>query len=425
MKLPIPSLLYLTSLGLFGFTGWTVYRMLPMWKLSVREAATSSGQEEARKSITRGKGQGGVTLAWNYGDSTKPWWGQFKDANLIGKLPPPPKPPDEDVKPVDPPPPPVTPLEQIIDLVAIVHDPVGAGGKSHVVVRYRPEANVQPPEWYVRENAAPTASAAPPGGRDVVAAARPAPRPQPASPPGKQPTNTPRPSTPMPTSSVGKEVLQKLWIDDGGDERRSARLWPPYSDIRLVGVKEDASSAFFSRTPPPPKNGEPPAEPKVEELLKSALGLSQDVLLAIRRWQGRGDSADRRPTEGAPTAVNKWVDVDETTLVGKTVNIGRQDEKRFRENSDEFLRQIDLDTYVSKSSSLAGLQVRNVDPQLAQRYGVQQGDVLIEVNGRAVRSRTQALQFGKADYERGVRTFQTKWWSNGQVVERIFQAPDR
>ena len=30
-----------------------------------------------------------------------------------------------------------------------------------------------------------------------------------------------------------------------------------------------------------------------------------------------------------------------------------------------------------------------------------------------------------ADYERGVRTFQTKWWSNGQVVERIFQAPDR
>ena len=29
------------------------------------------------------------------------------------------------------------------------------------------------------------------------------------------------------------------------------------------------------------------------------------------------------------------------------------------------------------------------------------------------------------DYQRGVRTFSTKWLSNGQVVERVYQAPNK
>lgn len=427
MKLPIPLILYLTSAGLFGFAGWTVYEMLPLWKEAVRKAATDKGQTEAIDLLTKGKGQGGVQVEWVYNSSTQPWWETLRNANLIGKLPPPPVEAvvEKVVEVVEKP---VRPLEEIFELVAVLHDSETAGGNSHVILRYKPEAGVQPPEWYVRENMTPPAGSASGGGPRDVAPQRPStPRPAgpaPAQNPRAQNGPTAKPTSPMPMSSVGQEVLQKLWVDGGTDPRRSSHLWEPFSEIKLVRVAPDAQSAFFVRVPPPPKEGEAPKEAKEEEMLKTSLNLSQDVVKALRRLQGRTDKTQRTP---GPTAVEqaKWVDVQETTLVGKTVNIGRSDEKRFRENSEQFLTQLNLDTYVSKSSNLKGLQVRNVDPQLATRFGVQQGDVLIELNGRSVQTKAQAMQMGKADYERGVRTFQTKWWSNGQVVDRTYQAPDR
>lgn len=69
--------------------------------------------------------------------------------------------------------------------------------------------------------------------------------------------------------------------------------------------------------------------------------------------------------------------------------------------------------------------VRNVDAKLAKILGIAAGEVLIELNGRAVRSRSEALEIGERDYERGVRTFTTKLLANGAVVERTWQAPDR
>lgn len=420
MKLPIPSVLYLASAALLGFGGWTVYQMLPLWKESVRKAATDRGQADALDLLTKGRGQSDAVLDWVYTRATADWWASFKDANLIGKLPPPPPEPDGPKEPVEEPPKPVRPLEEIFELVAVVHDTeTGTGGNSHVIIRYKPEANVQPPEWYVRENMAPTAAATTPGPRDL-APNRPAANP--AGPAARPPA--PRPTTPMPVSNVGREILQYAWVSGGDDPRRGSRLWPPFEDIRLVRVAADAKSAFFVRTPPPPKPGEPAKEPQEEELLQTTLGVSQDVLRELRRLEGRAADTPR-PVAPAAGATPKWVDVQETTRVGAVVNIGRKDEQRFRDNSEEFLTQLNLDTYVSKSSSLKGLQVRNVDPQLATRFGVQQGDVLIELNGRAVQTKAQAMQMGKADYERGVRTFQTKWWSNGQVVERTYQAPDR
>lgn len=425
MKLPIPTLLYLTSAGLFGLAAWTVYEMLPLWKDSVRKAATDKGQTEAIDKIALGHGQGPVTgVEWSYSRATSEWWSAFRNVNLIGKLPPPPPEKGPEEPPPPPPPPPIKPLEEIFELVASVHD--SEGGKdsnSHVIIRYRTEANVQPPEWYVRENMMPPGGSTPaPGPRDL-APSRSGGRANGSGQPVPRPAST-RPTSPMPTSSAGHEILQKLWVDDGGDPRRSSQLWEPFADIRLVRVAADAQSAFFMRTPPLAKAGEPVVEPKEEELLKTTLSLSQDVLRELRRLQGRSEEKTQRPAVplAGPT---KWMDVQETTQIGNVRHIGRQDEQRFRDNGEQFLSQLNLDTYVSKTSKLKGLQVRNVDPQLATRFGVAQGDVLIEVNGRSVQTRAQAMQMGKADYERGVRTFQTKWWSNGQIVDRIYQAPDR
>lgn len=416
----IPLLLYLVSAGLFGFAGWTVYKMLPLWKDQVRAAATKDGRNDGLGGLALGKGSGGVVPEWSYGGASAAWWPGLKQINLIGKLPPPPPDPTE-TKPVEaPPPPPVRPLDEFIEIVSIACDnsTQGRGGYSHVIIRYKPEANVQPPEWYVRENTPPTASAAG-GPRDTVpAASRVPPR------PGVRPPSTPRPATPMPSSTVGQEYLQQLWVDDGGDLRRSAKLWAPFEHIKLVRVADDAQTAFFVRTPPVPKEGEPAIEPKEEELQKSSATLSLDILREMRRLQGREGELPTAAA-GPAAAQGTWVDVDETTQINGVRHIGRKDAQRFEADSDRLFEQINVDTYVSKSSSTRGLIVRNVDPKLAQQFGISAGEVLLEINGRAVQTQAQAIQFGKADYKRGVRTFNTKWMANGQIIERVYQAPDK
>ncbi len=435
MKLPIPLLLYMVSLGLFGLAGWTFYEMLPLWRDPERQAATTRGVNDARDRLGRGKGQGPVSVDWQYTKKDADWWAGLKHVNLIGKLPPPPeKPtgPDETPKPVvvD-----VRPLDQIIELVSLFYDgkTQGKGGETHVIVRYKPEADVQPPEWYVRENTAPAPSSVLPVIPRDVSPTRPGGNRPPASNPGN-PAPPPQPvrpnvgartTSPMPTSLAGHEVLQKIWAQSDGDPRHGANLWPKFSEIKLVRVSADATSAFFVRVLPPPKEGDPAPEPKEEELIKTSWNLSQDVLQEMRRLQGRPVAGGNSGASGAATQSSGWIDVDETKMVGSVRQISKKDEERFRTNSDELFEQLNLDTYVSKSSNLRGLVVRNVDAQLASKFGVAAGEVLIEINGRPVQSKAQAVQLGKADYKRGVRTFATKWLANGAIVERTYQAPDR
>ena len=74
---------------------------------------------------------------------------------------------------------------------------------------------------------------------------------------------------------------------------------------------------------------------------------------------------------------------------------------------------------------MRGLSVRNIKSDVAQTYGVQTGDVLLEVNNTKISSKAQAVNMVKKDYERGVRSFSTKWLSNGQVVDRVYLAPNK
>ncbi|HEB51900.1 MAG TPA: hypothetical protein ENI87_01465 [bacterium] len=436
MRLPLPFLLYATALGLFGWAGWTVYDALPLWKLETRERASTEGRDKAHELIAIGKGQGPQSSDWNY--ARKSWWEQLTQVNLIGKLPEKKPTPEEieaakkEAEPkVD-----MTPLEDIFELVTLVYDSEtdGRGGESHVVIRYKETANVEPPEWWRRENtpvsAAPMAGAA----RDLIATQG-----QPGARNGRPNRGSgrnargvrngrPQPARPsaMPAGSVttGREILQKLWLDGGDDERRSASLWDNYSHIRLVRVAPDAQSAFFVRELPPTKEGEPAPEPKEEELLKTTTDISQDILQALRKLQGREGVRDGSRANVARATPTKWREVEETTRFGNQFHIGRKDERRFQD-PEEFFNKVYVDTYVSRSSDLRGVQVRSVEPQLAQRFGVQPGEVLLEINNRKVSSKGQAMNMVKKDYNRGVRTFATKWLSNGQVVERVYQAPDK
>ena len=431
MKL-IPLLLYVVSLGLLGLAGWTVYQMLPIWKVEVRDNAQKQGQKEGSAALDRGRTQGPQSSSWSYTRETAPWWAGFKDVNLIGKLPPPPpdptKGPDvaEAPKPID-----VRPLETLIELVSLVSDGEtgGKGGNSHVIVRFKPEANVQPPEWAVKENNPPAVASA--TARDAVPS-RPPTGGKPAAPPppapaGKAPVPPPRPSS-FPASMSGKDPLQKLWVQDDGDPRRSNVLWPmrgtdghEIGKIRLVRVADDAQSAFFIRELPPPKPGEAAIEPKEEELIKTAADLSQDIARIIRELNGKRLLDGSKPAVAVAPGVS-WENVAETTRVGNNVHISRKDQQRFRDNSEDFVGAVTLENYVSRTGSTKGLIVKAVDSRLSS-YGISPGEVLLEINGRKVQSKADAVTLVKGDYNRGVRTFSTKWLSSGQEVVRVYQAP--
>lgn len=428
MKLPIPLLLYLVSLGLFGLAGWTVYEMLPLWKDSARQDATKKGQDEALAAFARSKGRGPAS-DWNYGHAD--WWAQLKKVNLVGKVPPPPKPvggPEEAPKApaVE-----LRPLTEIIELVSLVHDgeAKGRGGNTYVIVRYKPGADVKPPEYYIRENMSGPAAASAPGPRDSTPAARPSRggsrgnQPAVPPPPGSAQPKASGGTSPIPTSMAGRDIMQKVWVVDDGDPRHGNRLWPTFDNIKLVGVSPDAQVAYFVRDLPPPKEGEPAPEAKEESLQKTNMHISPELLEELRRVQGReAPTASSGPTQPSSNPGNAWIDVPETKIVNGVTQVSKKDEERFS-NPDEILSQIHVDTYSGKT--LKGLIVRNVDAKLAKTLGIAAGEVLIEINGRAVRSRNEALDIGKGDYKRGVRTFTTKWLANGAVVERTYQAPDR
>lgn len=421
----IPFLLYVTALSLFGWAGWTVYDSLDLWKVETRAGATNRGRDDAITLVAKGKGKGPQSSAWNYG--AKDWWPQLKQVNLIGKLPER-QPTAEELANASEPVETVvdlTPLDEIFELVSLVYDGEdgGKGGRSHVIIRYTPQAAVAPPEWWIRENTAPTPTALTGRGpRDLAAA--------PATATTRRNSrNRGRPSNPvksqpsvMPSSLAGREVLQKIWVDDGGDIRRSAQLWGKYSHIRLVRVDSTAESAFFTRAVPV-KEGEPKVEPKEEELLKTTADIAPSVLLSLRRLQGReGDSKSAAVKSVAKPS--QWREVENTTRFGNQFHIGRKDETSFRD-PDQFFSSVHVDTYVSKTSSMRGLSVRNIKSDVAQKFGVQTGDVLLEVNNRKVSSKAQAVNMVKKAYKRGVRSYSTKWLSNGQEVTRVYMAPNK
>lgn len=450
MKLPLPLLLHLSSVGMLAFVGLTVKSMVPHYQQKSQNDAQSQGIEVAKDRLTKGRAQGPTSESWNYGGPNAAWWAGFAKANLIGKLPPPPPdvakgPNGGSDQPEVPKQAPLRPLAEVIELVSLVYDGKsdGKGGTSHVILRFKPDVLVEPPEWWVREN---TVAAGSGPNRLMDSVRNPGPvrpnTPAATAPGTPRPTGSPTPTQPvrpggaLPVGNNSSEKVQRVWVQDDGDPRRSSFLWTVKSTdgrevgkVRLVRVAADAQSAFFVRELPPAKAGEPPQLQPEEELIKTSMNIPQEVLAEMRRLQGgSGRTAQGGQGSGpAPAAANgQWIDQPMTSRVGNQFNIGRDDERQFRERSDELFERLDVDTYVSKTSSMRGVYVRNVEPELATKFGVATGDVLLEVNGRKVESKAQAIQAGKGDYNRGVRTFTTKWLtSSGQVVDRTYQAPDR
>ena len=117
-----------------------------------------------------------------------------------------------------------------------------AGSETQVQVRYLPEANVQPPPEVLK--------------RMAEARGDGIPAPPPRRPAGTQ-GNPKQPTTPMPTAPT-MGIVQYVQTVKVGET-----LWPPYADIELVKVADDAESAYFRHK----STGGEGKEPQVEELI--------------------------------------------------------------------------------------------------------------------------------------------------------------
>lgn len=414
MKLPINFLLYVISVGLLGLAGYTFYKALPRGSGPALKASGDRGYKEAGERLTKGRGEGPVTASWNYASA---WWRQaFLGANLINKPPEIPQGPttptiEEKPKPVH------RPIADLIEIQALVYDgsAEGKGGDSHVIVRYKEGVEVRPPVWYQRENQPPP----PPGaGGPGDAVANPGGRPRGGG-------SVQRPVSPMPMSSAGAEVVQKVWVAGDGSPRFEATLWPPHDDVRLVLVKPHAKSAVFVRELRSGDGATEAEQPKPEEIFKNSQFLSQELMASLVSLDRAGDAnLLRQQQQGGGSqgaAGSRWIEVEETRKIEDTVHIARA------ENPDRLLELVSFDSYVSKTGSgLRGVVVTTVAPDVGRRFGVAQGDVLLAVNNEPVSTRAEAINVGKKQYNRGTRTFVLKFLTaSGTEVERTYQAPDK
>jgi hypothetical protein len=427
MRLPVNLFLYAISTGLLGLAGYNFMQSLQESDGALRTKISESGIKEAEERLSKGKGDGPSNFSWNY--QTAPWKARFMAPNLVGKDL---RKADETataIKEVEQPKvADVRPLSDVIELVSLMCDTAtdGKGGQSHVIIRYKDAASVQPPNWYLLENQTGSAASAPVGAADGVGG-RAGGRPGGGRPAGGRPGA----STQVPTSSAGQDFIQRVWVVGDGSARNEATLWPPFQDVRLVRVAADARSAYFVRggTTQPVEGQDPATLPKPleEEVFKTSLEISEDVMRAVVEIQ-RGDEKQPREvrTAAAPEAASGWKDVEETTLVGNKVFISKKDQQLMQESPETFMDRINVDSYVSRTGSgLRGLRVLNVAPELTARYGVQSNDLILSVNGEPVSTKADAMAVGKRQYNRGTRTFVVKLLSDGREVERIIEAPNR
>ena len=432
MKLPVNAFLYLVSTGLLGTAGFTFYRTFPDQTTDARMARHNEGLKQGRDLLASAKDKGaqGKDRTWNYAGT---WWKNgFMGANVLGKE----KPKDvggpvaEVAKTATVT---VQPLADIIELVAVMYgssapgdanpgkyDPSsGKGDRSHVIVRYK--GNVTPPEWYQRENQ-PVTSTAPAAPGDAVAATQAGRAGQRGA--GGRSGGGPKAVTQMPganASTAGAEILQHVWVAGDGTPHFENTLWAPYSDIKLVRVDLDSRYAVFVRVPPPPKEGEKPEEPKEEQLFQTSVPMSQEMAKAMSEILRQPDPTQPKNDKPLAAPSDAWVEVDDTQKINGRWQVGRKDQAMFNGDAKFFEQNVNAESYTR--GSVRGLMIRNVNPQIASRFGISPGEVLIEVNGEHVETRADAMAVGKRQYDRGTRTFVATFLSNGQRIDRTYQMP--
>jgi hypothetical protein len=401
MRLPINPILYLVSAGLLGASGWLFQQTLTARK----SRPPVEIKDEAEQVVQRGRKLEPEGLTDRYKEDSRPYWMQFKDINLTGKLPPPVEGPQEQ-QPVQPIAPPVVPIHELLTVAAIL---AGGSQDTLVVIRYKPTAGVEPP-------LPPSGASVSIGGpRDTVAAAP------------VQPTerggNVPLPRGAPPPAALDPtlKLVHTMRLED--------KLWPPHDNIRLIRIGDDANSVVFLREDPTKDR----KEWTEERVVKDSLDLGTKLMQALSgggaarppaNGEGQGDAPDVAPAPPMQVEGYAWQDAPD----GQTwqddrghIHIGSKDQQVFEQDPNQLMEQVGLRDYQSKSGRITGVQVRQVPRELA-RYGLVTGDVVISVNGTPVRNRAEGIKVGKEEYRKGVRSFDVRLWRAGREITLTYHS---
>lgn len=104
--------------------------------------------------------------------------------------------------------------------------------------------------------------------------------------------------------------------------------------------------------------------------------------------------------------------------------LGTEDAENFAQNYDTILsRDVGTKTYFDKDGKRAGIQITSVkEGSIAARHGVQQGDIIISINGTPVSSKQEAISFAKkhADiYE----VWEVQVMNLGRIRTEVYHTP--
>lgn len=414
-KLPVNLILYslyAASAGLIGGIGWTFYATWLKREASRTEAFQKNIADQVDSHLDQGRKEQPERKNWRYDvEARDNWWTKFGKVNLIGALPPEPVAPvvEDKKEPVKDAGVPIESLVVLESLLLEVAKPPAPGGPaaapggaeapsaSHVVVRYKPGVEVHPPADLV--GPAPTAWG--PGDS--------APR----------PAGGPATSIPM-AGSAQTELRQFVHLDE--------TLWPPHNTLRLTRISDDGQVAYFTREDPAKDR----SEWKEEPLEKNELELPTDVVRALRESRGQkvADKDPTKPDATPPTGpdIGDWQDPPETREVKPgQVHVSRRDYDYIRDNADKvFNDEVAVRTYKSRVGNYEGLVVDRVSPRL-QSFGIQQGDVILSINGEKVKNKANAYAVARRQYDGGTRRFSVEILNgySGSVETRTVTVPNK
>jgi hypothetical protein len=403
MKMPISSLLYILSTGLFGGSALLFYQTVTAPKARDDKQI----EKEVLDLLNQGRAGEPPDRQEVYGGE---YWRGLVEVNWTGKEPPKPETPEKDGGKKELEAPPVVAIDQILTVLFLL----SGGDDTRVWVRYKPTANVQPPE---PPAAAPGTTVY--GGPTDTSGTRP------ATPAGVPATGQPQPArpavtpTPIPAAlDPNARLLHMLRLDEP--------LWPPYAHIRLVRVAEDGESVFFVHG----EKDKPREQWREESVLRNTLDLDPKVLEALHLERAAAAERDKKqraaaqaPAGQTPAGESKWIDPPETTEVSTgQFHVSRKDDDYLRDNMQRLLEDTPTREYRSPRGNVAGISIGEVRNPTLVRMGVQSGDVLLSLNGQPTPTRADAIKVAKDQYNRGVREFSAEIMRAGRVVTQTYHA---
>ena len=400
----IRTLLTLSIVLLLGGVAYMFFLIRPFaWPDPSRKNRINEDWNRLRQ---KGEARQPTDPQWDYGEGMREnWWHRFDRVNIIGEKPKVAEAPTSQ-KTEQPVARPVQPIKEIIAAVNMIlgGDKPEQGGLA--VITYQKSANVSVPSSSLPPITGMPVTAVNAGPRDGIPGA-----PIPGVPKSGLPAGGMQPQPPRPVMDLNLDPMQRLAVGE--------KLWPPYDNIKLARVfaDGDGAGAVFTRMDP---QGKPH-----EDIVR----VEADGGLVDGKSTGGGkDPAASRAAPGKAAQQTDWSDPGEQSreVAPGKFHISRKDEGWFADNYDQLGQDLTLQSYTSRTAkdpqtgkSLHGLQVKEVGSSLG-RFGVQQGDLLLSVNGVPVTSQAQLMKELKDQYNNGTRTYVGRFLSKGAYVEKSY-----